>query len=1642
MNTYMGYNLGLGKGQPDLGLAENFMNSFVQGLWYDPQVMMNELFGKHEKAKEIQARAQQKYPTEGGFSGLAGSALGMGVPTVAAVAAGTLGAAPAAIVGTGSILYYSLLGAGQGRQEVKEWEESHGVDISPETEAAVAVGFGALAGITERLGLGKLVGISEKAIPKALESITRAGMAGKSTLRTGVVEAAKMYPKMGLVEGLEEAVEQVGQNVIGKAAWNKPGSIMEDVPTSFLGGMIGALPIPGTAVGTARLRWGNVSVMPASTQESIEGSPAYMDREALETAWAGMKPAEDMQGTLGNLLILSNRAYHAGDVSIESVSKAYNDLIQGFEDGLLDTNFRTEGEKEAYADLMYKGAALQTLVNLNKRSKEGVEAGPETTKLGGYDYDRYQRLVEQEINLSKEFVYRTTRTGMDLEGHSAKLGAMVINRNTGEYEQLPVNASGQELYIASDNFDTIREGLENTDYDIQPGVILTDEHGESTFVPSQALHFEMTMSTGEKMAPASAEAYFSKTMVEDLKSISKAYMPLVANPVLSGYILDKLRKDFPYISELEPRSALSRSTVMGESIGASVVWARQGTMETVPHEYFHAYANIFRRHPLIIEALKKYGDIETLTKRIGVYYALRAQAEIEGKKTSFHADEFSNISAEENHWLTRWLRRFWAHVRRVFTSESANTAFNEVAEAFYEGRPLASGQSIAEYIAKYHDIYRDYLSGLAQPDVDIADEARAKYRQEILAGNIDNASRIAAGLAPLHGSHYDQDIVRDPVSYAQQATLNEREVEYSLSGELPPSLSEQAKLYRKVRDHLLDTHPMSNILKSLQKDVIVEDFGEVKDINPFNEYILSPEVALKGFPEHQRVAALLIEAELVSKYKTMEHRAMMDAARKGLSPREEKLVRKGLRDMARGRSAEEAFYRLYPKAYEAAHMIRRFLNMMRKRIQKYKREMYRAHVPKDDYAAFERILNGEHPDDVVPKSEERRMRIIDLVEEYEKIDKWGIDDYIPNTERGIYRIMEAVPREDGNLDFVTRAIGVTRYDAEMKAKKLATEEGLSRLYIDNEIKYAAHGERYATSRNFAMTMDRIRKAKDLDTQSFIEELSKILGGKVKVLPTLKFAGPMVQRQEEGLKGEENIFDALMTYAYVVEKKINVDPALLEVRKVIQNSPSVPNANKLLLSQADYAKGKYSFGDRIVDDYLMKRGLAPGLYTEAIARARNVSAVLKLGYRPVASMINLAGGIGHTWTKVGTKYLTEAIRAIQTEDGKQLIDEESPYLGIEFSLGTGETDIFMKKFYSEEEDEVKLRKLKWWTPLGLFQAPEPFVRKVCFMANYLKAKADGKTDIAAREFARRSVRFQQFVYNMAALPRMLRSPAGRLFGQFKTYLVKELEFIGTLSGLEWLRYGAMTMLLGGPRGMLYMIRSIPLIAAFAGIDKLEEWLNAYAPRAIRGLMGFAGGDITAPAVVQLPNKPEDWLGPIMGEGLSLMTRVVVPAIRGDKYVVDDLEDFVTNLAPIAYYWNQLWQHYANEDGYIRNSRGEILYKLSEDWDRQMIEVAMLASGITPIEKSKIDLQERIYKRERERRLRNTGKIYDHMVEAIQRGEGIDQDDIYSLLMIGGDLTRLPQTLRSHLGRAQMLPGVRRLVEAPRSQKGRVMELMLR
>jgi hypothetical protein len=573
-----------------------------------------------------------------------------------------------------------------------------------------------------------------------------------------------------------------------------------------------------------------------------------------------------------------------------------------------------------------------------------------------------------------------------------------------------------------------------------------------------------------------------------------------------------------------------------------------------------------------------------------------------------------------------------------------------------------------------------------------------------------------------------------------------------------------------------------------------------------------------------------------------------------------------------------------------------------------------------------------------------------------------------------------------------------------------------------------------------------------------------------------------------LRDTNNIFETATKYIQAANKEIYVGTAENAIRNIMRNNPEAfpKNTKAMIESQLEYTRGKQSFGDRILDEFLcrtscmlenktgIKTRVPNNVWSTISSRARIANTNLKLGYRPVAAFINKLGGEAHTWTKFGSKHMHRGKEFLKTQEGKDwiLAQEKLGRLGIDVLL--------------DEAGRVN-SKGNALSPMKLFSVVEPGIRKTAIATAYKYALDELKMSKGAAElYAARSLRLTNLSYNLSALPQFLRGPSGKLFGQFKRYLTGEIEFMSTLSRKEWARYVTGQMLIAGPRGALTFVKSLPILGALGFWDNIQSaFTKAFSgvddegrpsQSVASGVPGLFNADISSPATLQLSSRPEDLLGSVVGDGIRLFRDVIGPllsglrpgfgafAMRGAK---DDFIDWGSESFVALRYWGELMDSVIDSEGWVLDRNGNKLYQINDGWDQ-----FMLANGVQTVGRANIQTYLNQHRQEQKVALRNrqriVGKITQRLLGKDQqlrrlgsgillkmsKGETIPLDylqDVSAYLAateglddnLTADLQALgvnPETIKRSLKMSQLSPRIRETLRVRLLDKAKVMDLL--
>lgn len=817
-----------------------------------------------------------------------------------------------------------------------------------------------------------------------------------------------------------------------------------------------------------------------------------------------------------------------------------------------------------------------------------------------------------------------------------------------------------------------------------------------------------------------------------------------------------------------------------------------------------------------------------------------------------------------------------------------------------------------------------------------------------------------------------------------------------------------------------------------------------KDINPLYINIGSPDFLLRtytdviGKSKYSPLAysRMLIQGELLYKHNARQSQAffrhiftgMTDKQREGLT---------GAIDVIRSGDTQlnAALQKDDPIVYDRAQKVITYFDYMRAKAKDYLRSVSKILLRRERRGmadAFERALKGEMINSLAQEytnnekgKESFAKRLADLVKSYEDINNWGLDNFITNMEKGTFRVF--VPAEVQKLtrkgepkatQFRLAFMAQTREEARLKAKEYLEEHpDTQEFYLDTRPPI----DQYLKTHK-SQSLKKMRAYINQEMVGKIGDLSKMLKGmgrpiRVKGLPKI-YAAPMMKR-DNVLEGHKDITKILPAYAYAMEKKIALDPVITEYNLDRDQMPA--NVQTLLDQLVKSVEGVYGWSDRVLDHFSKDPEARHYRATKLVAKARNVSANLKLGYRPIAGLMNLMKGQTNTWIKTGFTPIQKAYRERNTPNAQRLLHEERAFLGLEVSL---------------EMDELKydLKQKHWFSlmdPLAIFKGPELLNREIAYLAGYYDAQGKGMDEGASREYARNMVAMTQFLYSNAAVSRILRSNGGKLFGQFKTYLIKEFEFMRQLKGEEIFRYTLGFLSLAGVKGMVYVAHSLPIIGMIGYLDDFEEWLdqNAITAKAARGVFGLIGGDVTAPATVAAPHSWEELAGPVVGDLIKLFKQVVIPTMQQEGYTQYDAINWAVGTMPVMYYWSQIVDSYLNKDGWVRDERGNRTFQMNDVWDR-----VLMTSGINPIDKAKIDTIQRIIRREEELRNAKATRLIQSVVDRIDRDRtkvrvfnispNIPQTEINAMIELGVT----PEAIEQALITRGLTPGQAALIKS--------------
>jgi hypothetical protein len=667
-------------------------------------------------------------------------------------------------------------------------------------------------------------------------------------------------------------------------------------------------------------------------------------------------------------------------------------------------------------------------------------------------------------------------------------------------------------------------------------------------------------------------------------------------------------------------------------------------------------------------------------------------------------------------------------------------------------------------------------------------------------------------------------------------------------------------------------------------------------------------------------------------------------------------------------------------------------------IKAYKRLMLELEAEPEEMAAFKAVVDSGAEITLVSDAFGANPDIVaEMVEDYQKIEEFGLQDYFTHIEGGTFLVRGIVENEDGTSSSIVRAVGRTPNLARRKIAALAKETGITEWVIEPEFKYDAL---MGLSRKDARA---VKRQTAINARKFSEELNEVLhlsGSSVTVEPDFiakamtqqldkkrmkgVFAPPLLHRGNI-LKGEADPFQALRVYSYVMRKKMALDPVHTAVMKDI-NKGSYPTwVNNILLDQIAANRGKHTVWNDFVDglfwqeigpkDGPVKRTLKKALMNVAlntrpqkadryIFRPLKTLGSIPLWYNPISMVANKLAGEMATVVMAGPSHYVRGRLLARTPGGKAAFREWEYALGEKSSVDLG------RDIATERDWKLLLR------PLGIHTLPERSIRKNGFFANYSYWLDKGFSPKKAAREAVRSTGFQQRIFVLSAIPKLLRNPLAGVSLQFKGHIGATIQMLHAQPHKIIPYLTAMTVL-GGPKALIATIRSIPFLvpalAILPYIDKdapeeMMAWLDKNFPNAARGLGGLPAkipkiGQFEVPGIdisgVIAPllqtGGPEVLMGVFIGTLVrtfqEMKNDVAVSKIRypenfdfekpvDSPFYKDEIwiKQMEKNIRQIRG-WDDLWSYYKAHDGTVRETdrlffptgKGKIESTLADDWN---------------------------------------------------------------------------------------------------------------
>lgn len=320
--------------------------------------------------------------------------------------------------------------------------------------------------------------------------------------------------------------------------------------------------------------------------------------------------------------------------------------------------------------------------------------------------------------------------------------------------------------------------------------------------------------------------------------------------------------------------------------------------------------------------------------------------------------------------------------------------------------------------------------------------------------------------------------------------------------------------------------------------------------------------------------------------------------------------------------------------------------------------------------------------------------------------------------------------------------------------------------------------------------------------------------------------------------------------------------------------------KVLDGYVDGVEGKPGAWVSGVNRWWVQQGFSPAIVQRTLGFAQGAEAMMKLGLSPVSALNNLTQVLLNTVPVLGTKYTEKGVRGYASGKYNWLIDE----LGISGAtnkadgaglanylrvtrprLPRGPGDISR---YVGETASYGWNSMSAFS-MSMFQNAEKANRSVTGIGAYIRSIDEGLTHAQAIQKAERVIDRTQFHYGPADAPIIFSNQFGRTLFQFRSFMLKQMEFIMGLGGKSTSgrfdpRWKEVSRFMGGALASTGVV-AIPGLDLFnyifenlTGHAPLAEW-RAKHPRLSRGILGSVYGiDTRMLGYGEWPFDP-DWAG---------------------------------------------------------------------------------------------------------------------------------------------------------------------------------------